>query len=122
MKTLIQGGYVVGFDGKSHEILKDGVVVFEKDTISFVGFSYPGSVDKTIDARKKLVIPGFVNTHIHANSNVGDYFLNDPGKTDYFGSNYLTFLTPRKGAKGPQGLDDFSMGLSGQKTVAEGAV
>jgi hypothetical protein len=34
MKTLIQGGYVVGFNGKNHEILKEGVVVFEKDTIS----------------------------------------------------------------------------------------
>jgi cytosine/adenosine deaminase-related metal-dependent hydrolase len=110
MKTLIQGGYVVGFNGKSHEILKEGVVVFENETISFVGFSYTGSVDKTVDARKKLVIPGFVNTHIHASSNAGDYFLNDPGKNDYFGSNYLTYLTPRKGAKGPQGLEDFRVG------------
>jgi 5-methylthioadenosine/S-adenosylhomocysteine deaminase len=110
MKTLIQGGYIVGFNGKSHEILKDGVVVLENDVISFVGFSYPGPVDKTIDARGKLVCPGFVNTHIHASSNAGDYFLNDPGKTDYFGSNYLTYLTPRKGAKGPQGLEDFRIG------------
>jgi 5-methylthioadenosine/S-adenosylhomocysteine deaminase len=110
MKTLIQGGYIVGFNGKSHEILKDGVLVMENDVISFVGFSYPGPVDKTIDARGRLVCPGFVNTHIHASSNVGDYFLNDPGKTDYFGSNYLTYLTPRKGAKGPQGLEDFRVG------------
>jgi 5-methylthioadenosine/S-adenosylhomocysteine deaminase len=110
MKTLIQGGYVVGFNGKHHEILKDGVIVYDNDTISFVGFSYPGPVDRTIDARKKLIIPGFINTHIHANSNVGDYFLNDPGKTDYFGANYLTFLTPRKGAKGPQGLENFRIG------------
>ena len=36
--------------------------------------------------------------------------MNDPGKTDYFGSNYLTYLTPRKGAKGPQGLEDFRVG------------
>jgi cytosine/adenosine deaminase-related metal-dependent hydrolase len=110
MKTLVQGGYVVGFDGKNHEILKDGVVVFEGDTLLFVGHSYPGTVDRTIDARRKLVTPGFINTHIHANSNVGDYFLNDPGKTDYFGANYLTFLTPRKGTKGPQGLEDFRVG------------
>jgi len=110
MKTLIQGGYVVGFNGKSHEILKDGLVVFENDAISFVGFSYPGPADRTIDAKKKLIIPGFVNTHIHASSNVGDYFLNDPGKTDYFGSNYLTYLTPRKGARGPRGLEDFRIG------------
>ena len=26
MKTLVQGGYVVGFNGKEHEIIKDGVV------------------------------------------------------------------------------------------------
>ena len=29
MKTLIQGGYAVGFNGKEHEVIKDGVVVFE---------------------------------------------------------------------------------------------
>ena len=32
MKTLIQGGYVVGFDGKEHEIIKDGVVVFDGES------------------------------------------------------------------------------------------
>lgn len=110
MRTCIQGGYIVGFDGKSHEILKDGLVVIEDDKIAYVGFSYDGRVDRTIDARGKLICPGFINTHIHANSNVGDYFLNDPGKTDYFGSNYLTYLTPRKGAKGPVGLDKAGVG------------
>jgi 5-methylthioadenosine/S-adenosylhomocysteine deaminase len=104
MKTLIRGGYIVAFNGKGHEILNDGAVVIEDDTISFVGFSYPGAVEKTLDVRGKLVMPGFVNTHVHASSNVGDYFLNDPGKTDYFGSNYLTFSTPREGVKGPKGL------------------
>jgi cytosine/adenosine deaminase-related metal-dependent hydrolase len=58
MKTLIQGGYIVGFNGKGHEILKDGVVVLENDVISFVGFSYPGPVDKTIDARGKQITSG----------------------------------------------------------------
>ena len=110
MRTLIQGGYVVGFNGKSHEILKDGLVVVEDDRIAHVGFSYAGPLDRTLDARGKLVSPGFINTHIHAGSNAGDYFLNDPGKTDYFGANYLTYLTPRKGARGPVGLEDFRVG------------
>jgi len=110
MKTLIQGGTVVGFDGAGHEILKHGVVVLDGDTVEFVGFAHPGPVDVTIDARGKLVSPGFVNLHIHAMGNAGDYFLNDPGKTDFFGANYLTYLTPRKGAKGPQGLEDFRVG------------
>lgn len=110
MRTLIQGGYVVGFNGKSHEILKDGLVVLEDDRIAHVGFSHAGPVDRTLDARGKLVSPGFVNSHVHPTSNVGDYFLNDPGKTDYFGANYLTYYTPRKGSKGPAGLEDFRVG------------
>ena len=40
MKTLIQGGFVVGFDGTEHEILKDGVVVFDGGRIEFVGKEY----------------------------------------------------------------------------------
>ena len=37
MKTLIQGGWVIGFDGQAHEMIKDGVVVFEGNRIEFVG-------------------------------------------------------------------------------------
>jgi len=63
MKTMIQGGYVVGFDGKGHTIIRDGVVVFEDDKIIHVGKSFGGGVDRTIDANGKLVSPGFINIH-----------------------------------------------------------
>ncbi len=33
MKTIIQGGFVVGFDGNEHQIFKNGVVVFDGDRI-----------------------------------------------------------------------------------------
>lgn len=98
---------MVGFDGRSHEILKDGVVVLDGDTVSYVGFSYEDPVDESIDARGKLVSPGFINTHVHPSSNANDYFLNDPDKTDYLGANYLTFNTPGKGKKSPRGMEDF---------------
>lgn len=107
MRTLIQGGYVVGFNGASHEILQGGVVVLEDDAVVFVGFAYDGPVDETIDARGKLVSPGFINTHIHPSSNTNDYFLNDPDKTDLLGANYLTFNTPGAGKKSPRGMEDF---------------
>ena len=55
MKTLIQGGYVVGFDGREHEIIKDGVVVFDGDRIEYVGKQYSQPVDKTIEAKGCLV-------------------------------------------------------------------
>ena len=49
MKTLIQGGYVVGFNGQEHEIIRDGAVVFENDRILFVGKQYSEPVDKKIE-------------------------------------------------------------------------
>ncbi len=63
MKTLIQGGYVVAHGEHGHRILQDGVVVYEDDRVVHVGKSYDGPVDRKIDAKDKLVSPGFINMH-----------------------------------------------------------
>jgi cytosine/adenosine deaminase-related metal-dependent hydrolase len=70
MRTKIQGGYVVGFNGEGHRIIPCGVVVFEEDRITHVGRSYDGHVDETIDARGKLVSPGFINIHAIASIDI----------------------------------------------------
>ena len=70
MRTLIQGGWVVGFQQGHHAILRDGVVVMEGDQILHVGPDFTGAVDQTIDARGKLVAPGFVNAHALANIDI----------------------------------------------------
>ncbi len=70
MKTKIQGGYVVSFNGTSHEILEDGCVVFEASEITFVGFSNDPAcpiVDQTIQAPGRLISPGLINLHCIAN-------------------------------------------------------
>jgi len=91
---------VVGFNGKEHEVIKDGVVVLEKDRILFVGKEYPEPVDQKIDAKGCLVSPGFVGTHFHSGINAGDYLLNEPDKPDFFASNYLAHGAPtREGSK-----------------------
>ncbi|WZL72544.1 amidohydrolase family protein [Clostridiaceae bacterium 35-E11] len=61
MKTKIKSKFVIGFDGQDHVIFKDGEVVFEKDTIVFVGHDYEGQVDKTIEAGNAVVSPGFID-------------------------------------------------------------
>ena len=98
MKTLIQGGWVVGFDGKEHEIIKDGVVVFDSNQVEFVGKDYAQAVDKKIDAKGCLVSPGFIDTHFHSGINASDYILNDSTKTDFFASNYLAHGGPTRGS------------------------
>jgi cytosine/adenosine deaminase-related metal-dependent hydrolase len=101
MRTLIQGGWVVGFDGRGHELIPDGSVVFEGDRLIHVGRDFGGTVDVTIDARGKLVSPGFINCHLHAAVNAGQTVFIADGKLDYFGSNFIGYVAPRRGAAPP---------------------
>jgi cytosine/adenosine deaminase-related metal-dependent hydrolase len=101
MKTLLRGGTIVAFDRGEHRILEHGVLVFEGNEIRFVGKGYEGPVDRTLGIEGKLVIPGLINTQVHAGLNTGDYLLNDVGRSEYFGANYLSFLAPLRGTMGP---------------------
>ncbi|HLG70725.1 MAG TPA: chlorohydrolase family protein [Chloroflexota bacterium] len=98
MRTLIQGGWVVGFDGTNHELWPDGVLVYEDNRVLHVGHSFDGTVDRTVDARGKLVSPGFINLHIHAGINAPHVLLNDPTKTNYFVQNFLAYGARRPGS------------------------
>jgi 5-methylthioadenosine/S-adenosylhomocysteine deaminase len=65
---LINGGTIVTMDG-DRLILEDGAVVVKGDVISAIGFRTDLEkkyiADQTIDARGKLVLPGFINGHTH---------------------------------------------------------
>ena len=110
MKTLIQGGYVVGFNGTEHEVFKDGVVIFEGNRIEFAGREYTQPVDKKVDARGCLVSPGFIDTHFHSGINASDYILNDSTKTDFFASNYLAHGGPTREGAHAAHLKDVDVG------------
>src|SRR5215210_5192005 len=103
MRTLVQGGWVVGFDGQGHELLRDGVVVYEDNRIVYVGHRFDGQADRTIDARGKLVSPGFINCHLHAGTNANHMFLADATKADYFGSNFVAYAAGKRGSVDPRG-------------------
>ena len=48
------------------QVYRRGVdVAFTDDRISFVGRSYAGAADKTIDGADRLVLPGLINIHSH---------------------------------------------------------
>lgn len=61
MKTKVKGRYVIGFDGRDHVILENAEVVFENDTIIFVGKKYFEEVDEMIDAGNAVISPGFID-------------------------------------------------------------
>ena len=101
---------MVGFNGREHEVIRDGVVAFERDRILFVGKQYTQPVDKKIDAKGCLVSPGFIDTHFHSGGNASDYLLNDANKVDYFASNYLAHAAPTRAGARHAHLKDIEIG------------
>ncbi|MFQ5930943.1 MAG: chlorohydrolase family protein [Nitrospiraceae bacterium] len=99
MRTLIQGGWVVGFAGNTHALLRDGVVAYEDDRIVHVGPRFEGQVDREIDARGKLVAPGFIDTHVHSGHRASHRLITDTGRPDYFGQPFLEISVPRHGTR-----------------------
>jgi cytosine/adenosine deaminase-related metal-dependent hydrolase len=102
---LLQGGWVVGFDGQGHELIPNGCVVFEDDRVVQVGRRFDGQVDRRIEAAGKLISPGLINCHLHAATNASQAVFIDGQKTDYFGSNFIGYAAPRRGAPAPRGRD-----------------
>ena len=52
------GPHVIGFDGKSHVIWRNGEVVFEGSRIIFVGRGFEGHVDERIDYGNAIIGAG----------------------------------------------------------------
>src|SRR5262249_7823308 len=67
-KTCIRNAdWVVAWDQAAQQhVYRTGTdIVFEDDTIEFVGQRYDGPKDKTIDGKGLFVIPGLINMHSH---------------------------------------------------------
>jgi 5-methylthioadenosine/S-adenosylhomocysteine deaminase len=66
---IVTGGTVVTMDG-ARRILEDGAIAVKGDSIQAVGpqteIKAKYSATQEIDARGKLVLPGFINGHTHA--------------------------------------------------------
>ncbi len=68
MKTLVENARLVATMDDARTRIPDGYVLIEDDRIEGVGAGAPPAgtaVDRRIDARGKVVLPGLVNTHHH---------------------------------------------------------
>ena len=82
-RTFIWCGSLI--DGVADEPKKNMTIIVEKNRITGIenGYSNPGANDKTIDLKTKTVTPGWIDMHVHMESetkkgNVADKFIQNP--------------------------------------------
>lgn len=97
MRTKIEATWIVGHAGGRHQLIRDGAVVYEGNRIVHVGKRFEGHVDKTIDARGKLVAPGFIDTHVHSGHRASHRLITDTGRPMYYGQPFLEISVPKEG-------------------------
>ena len=124
MRTLIKNGHIVtAVDSYTADILIDGetIAMIGKDLATVVG-----SVDKTIDATGKLVIPGGIDPHTHMDLPFGGTSSSDDFETGTraaaFGgtTTIIDFAVQYKGQALNQALDAWFAKAEGKATIDYG--
>lgn len=78
-QILIKNGYIISMN-KNREIFKNGSILIEDDKIKAVGKVDPSLINKNTeiyDAEGKIILPGFINTHVHLSQQLGRGIADD---------------------------------------------
>ncbi|MFO1539649.1 MAG: dihydropyrimidinase [Chloroflexota bacterium] len=124
MRTLIANGTVVNARGSQR-----ADVLVEDETIAAVGTGLAalvGSVDRTIDATDRLVIPGGIDVHTHMELPFGGTFAKDTFETGTraaaFGgtTSIIDFAVQTRGKSLREGLDTWHAKAQGNCAIDYG--
>ena len=99
MRTRISCGWLVGHGANGHNLWRNAELVYEGNSVIFVGEKFEGNVDKEIDASTRLVIPGFIDTHVHSGHRASHRLISDVGRPDYFGQPFLEISVAKEGTR-----------------------
>src|SRR5215469_11327098 len=97
MRTKIEATWIVGHERGQHTLIRDGELVFEGNRILHVGKAFEGKVDRVIDAKGKLLSPGFIDTHVHSGHRASHRLITDSGRPMYYGQPFLEISVPKEG-------------------------
>ena len=98
-RTRLTSEWLVGHDGSGHTLWHHGQIVWQGNTILFVGQNFDGPVDEEMDGSGRLVIPGFIDTHVHSGHRASHRLISDIGRPDYFGQPFLEISVARAGTR-----------------------
>jgi 5-methylthioadenosine/S-adenosylhomocysteine deaminase len=97
MRTKIEATWIVGHERGQHALIRDGELVYEDNKILHVGKGFEGRIDKVIDAKRMLVAPGFIDTHVHSGHRASHRLITDTGRPMHYGQPFLEISVPKEG-------------------------
>jgi 5-methylthioadenosine/S-adenosylhomocysteine deaminase len=104
--TRIRSGWLVAWDGARQRLVERGELIIEGDRVIAVSVDFEGQVDTDVDARGELVLPGFVNAHVHAGSFAVGRLFADTLRREPRALGFLHYAAPRDGAAVPPSAAD----------------
>src|SRR5262249_56888031 len=72
MKIVIRNALLVTMN-QQNDVIENGSIVIDGNKLEYVGpteWTPPGPFDRTIEADRRIVIPGMVNAHCHSPANL----------------------------------------------------
>ena len=94
-RTGVRAGWLIAYQDGEHRVVRDGMLVYEGSRIVEVARAFRGTLDREIDARDKIVAPGFVTAHAHiTDSPPTKSFIEDRGNRVLWMSGLYEFLQP----------------------------
>jgi cytosine/adenosine deaminase-related metal-dependent hydrolase len=96
----IDAPWIIGFDGSEHRLIRDGSLVYEDDSITYVGPQHAApEADRLVEATNRIVSPGFICMHSHlCDSPFAKSFRDDLGNRQFWMSGLYEHLGPISGA------------------------
>lgn len=115
--TRIRSRWLVAWDGERQRLVERGELIVEGDRVTAVALDYDGHVDVEVDASDELLLPGFVNAHLHAGSFAVGRLFADALPREPRALGFLHYAAPREDAEGPPPA--FDAALEAEATLRE---
>lgn len=91
----IDAGWIIAFDGHEHRAIRDGSLLIEGNSVSYVGPRSAQAADEVWTLPYDIVSPGFVSLHSHLAFGAVDRSFREDCRSDgFYGSTLFEYVLP----------------------------
>jgi 5-methylthioadenosine/S-adenosylhomocysteine deaminase len=94
-RAIYRARWVLGFRDGGHRLIDNGEVAIEDSRVTYVGPRSEEPLADGVEVREfseGILLPGFISSHAHICSHVGDRMMADAGRLEMFSSGFLNYL------------------------------